>query len=119
MITQTDLTDNIQADIPELSGTLCEKDKTKNVYQVMYTLLDYTHAKIVEHNFNTVKKCLQLAEKLYEKGNGMVRNAVVNVFIYSFSKFLLHDEEDRKVLVGLIPVTLYTLYVKQMLHSNL
>jgi len=119
MITQTDLTENIQADIPELSNTLCEKAKGKNVYQVMYTLLDYTHSKIVEHNFNTVKKCLQLAEKLYEKGNGMVRNAVVNVFIYSFSKFLLHDEEDRKVLIGLIPASLYTLYVKQMLHSNL
>lgn len=119
MITQADLTVNIQKDIPELSKTLGTETKPKNVYQVMYTLLDYTHSKIAEHNFNTVKKCLKLAEKLYQKGNGMVRNAVVNVFIYSFSKFLLQAEEDRQVLIKLIPITLYTLYVKQMLHSSI
>lgn len=118
MIDQTELPIYMQRVIPELSGSL-NNENCKNVYNTVRLLSDYTSTNIVNQNFKNVKKCLAIAEKIYNKGNAAVKGAIENVYIYSFSHMLFKDEAKKRILLGLIPINLYTLYVKQMLNSHI
>jgi hypothetical protein len=118
MIDQTELPIYMQKVLPELSGSL-KGETCKNVYSTVRLLSDYTHDNIATQNFKNVKKCFVIAEKLYNKGNEAVKTAIENVYVYSFSHMLFIDEARKRILLGLIPITLYTLYVKQMLNSHI
>lgn len=118
MIDQTELPIYMQRVIPELSGPLNE-DNGKNVYNTVRLLSDYTSTNIVNQNFKNVKKCLSIAGKIYNKGNEAVKGAIENIYVYSFSHMLFSDEARKRILLGLIPVNLYTVYVKQMLNSHI
>ena len=65
-----------------------------------------------------VKRCFMLADKLYNKGNATVQNAVQNVFVYSFTNMLHAYPAEKKQLLSLIPVTLYSLYMGQVCHNG-
>jgi len=118
MIDQSELPAYMEKEIPELSIVL-EGENCKNVYSTVRLLSDYTQSNIVNQNFKNVKKCLSVVEKLYKKGNKAVKSAIENVYIYSFSNMLFKDEAKKRILIGLIPISLYTLYVKQMLNSHI
>jgi len=65
------------------------------------------------------QKCFTLAAKLYKKGNVAVKNAIENVYVYSFSHAFFHDEQKRKEVMEIIPLPLYELYKKQVINSHL
>ena len=73
----------------------------------------------LEHDFKMVEKCMNLVEKLYEKGNTLVRNAVENIFIFSFSTMLSRcNVVEWRIVQSYMPADLYSLYVKQILKSK-
>jgi len=119
MINQQELPVLIEQEIPELSNELVNRDKCANAYRTLHILRDYTREQVKNGDMNAVKRCFKLADKIYTKGNEAVKNAVENVYVYSFSNFLFHDDDRRKLFMRIVPLTLYTLYVKQMLHSHL
>lgn len=112
MINQYEACVYLQEALPEFKSAL---DVTKNnsPYTAMQTLADITVFEVKQHDFGMVKKCFDIAEKLYLRGNRAVKNAVENVFVYSSFTTMLHCPEKKQIL-PIIPITLYTLYVNQL-----
>jgi hypothetical protein len=82
-------------------------------------LTDYTKRMALEHNFKMVRKCMTLMGMLYEKGNTLTRNAVENIFIYSFSTMMCScNIVEWKVIRSTMPDALYNLYVQQVVKSK-
>jgi hypothetical protein len=118
VINQEEIAVYIEQEIPELRGII-EKSNCRNAYDVVKQLFTYTADQVVKHNIAAAKKCLSLAEQLHKKGNSVVKNAIENVYVYSFSSAFFHDEQKRKEMMQLVPVSLYQLYKKQVVNSHL
>ena len=61
------------------------------------------------------KKCLAVAEELFNKGNSEMKNAISNVYLYSVSHYL---ELNRYPVSKMLPVLLRKEYVKQINTSG-
>jgi hypothetical protein len=118
MISQQDISEYIEKEMPELSD-VCSKEKSRTVYDVVWHMLKYTKSQVIRHNLNAAKKCMVLAEKLYHKGNNAVKNAIENVFVYSFSHAFFHDADQMKEVLDIVPPSLYKLYRNQVINSHL
>ena len=105
-----------------ISGTLpqLKREFTPgcHVYDAVQVLTDYTKRMALQHNFKEVKVCMSLIEKLYGKGDTLVKNAVENIFVFSFSSMrLLCNIVEWRMVQSIMPSTLYTLYMQQVLRS--
>ena len=118
MLCKEDLPAYIEREMPELSGHV-NADGAKNVYDVVRHILKYTKSQVIRHNLVNAQKCMKLIEQLYFKGNNAIKNAVENVFVFSFTHAFFHDEEKMKEVMNVIPDALYKLYRKQLLSSHL
>ncbi len=118
MISQQDISEYVVTEMPELSD-VCSKEKSRTVYDVVRHMLKYTKSQVIKHNLNAAKKCMALAEQLYHKGNNAVKNAVENVFVYSFSHAFFHDADQMKEVLDIVPPSLYKLYRNQVINSHL
>jgi len=118
MLSPEELPEYINRSYPELSA-VCGKDNCNNIYDVVRQLLKYTSKQIRQHNTVAARKCLSLADNLHKKGNTAIRNAIENVFIYSFTHAFFTDEKQRQEILGIVPDSLYALYKKQVLYSHL
>ncbi len=118
MINQLEIPMYLEDALPEIAGELllCKKD---SAYKLMCTLSEFTEKNIEAHNYKVVKRCFQVADKLYAKGNGLVRNAVENVFVYAFSRLLCRNNKEIGLILGLIPGSLYSLYMHQVLKPGI
>lgn len=103
-----------------IAGRLPElKMKGNNIYQTMQALTDYTKRMAIEHNFKAVERCMSLVERIYDKGTALVRNAVENIFIFSFSSIrMLCNIVEWRMVQSYMPAGLYALYIRQVLRSN-
>ena len=117
MLSQQDLSEYLEKEMPELTG-MNNKDK-QSVYDIVRHMLKYTKSQVIRHNLNAAKKCMAVAEQVYYKGNNAIKNAIENVFVYSFSHAFFHDEEKRKEVIDIIPEFLYKLYKRQLVNSHL
>jgi hypothetical protein len=94
-------------------------DTRPSAYQAIQCLTDYTRRMAIEHDFNKVKNCLNFVQKIYTEGNAIVRNAVENIFIFSFSSLLANcNRVEWRIVQSYMPSDLYTLYVRQVLKSK-
>ena len=118
MIGPEELQALIEASIPELSGAI-RKQKCKDVYDVVRQMFSYTSSQVLKHNMDAAGKCFVLAAQLYKKGNTTIKNAIENVYVFSFSHAFFHDEQKRKEVMEIIPLPLYELYKRQVINSHL
>lgn len=118
MIEQQDLPAYIEQSIPELSG-ICKSEQCKTPYDIARQMIRYTSDQLKAKNVNAAKKCLTLAENLYNSGSNVIKNAIENVFVYSFSHAFLHEEQKRQNILSMLPHSLYTVYRKQVINSHL
>jgi len=118
MIDQQELPAYIGKSIPELSQTIEQQD-CQNVYDIVKEMITYTSTQVIHHNTAAAKKCLNLAEQLYKHGNTAIKNAIENVFVYSFSHSFFCDSGKQDDIMKIVPPALYDLYRKQVLNSHL
>ena len=104
--------------MPELAA-ICHQEKPRNVYDIVRQMLKYTKSQMIRHNVQAAQKCMKLAEQLYYKGNNAIKNAIENVYVYSFSHAFLSDSNMDKEIAQVIPASLYRLYKKQVINSHL
>jgi len=110
----------IEDELPEIGNELKTVAPSGNVFKILQCLAGYTRRMISMHNYGAVRRCFALAEKIYNHGNTIVRNAVENVFVYSFSSMLNRCEENEiPVVHAMMPVSLYSVYVRQVLKSGI
>lgn len=117
MINQVEIPMFLEEALPEMPYLPISGAKS-DAYGTISQLATFTDQQIGEYNFGTVKKCFAVAEKLYDKGNGAVRNAIQNVFVFSFTKMFRNCPENRNMVQGMIPMRLFTLYKGQLYHSG-
>ena len=86
---------------------------SSEMYEYINYFTNYTKNALEEHNFTRAKKCLVLAEKMYLKGDAMIRFLIENSFIYSFSSIMFDSGTEMFMLKSMLPDTLYQLYKKQ------
>jgi hypothetical protein len=87
-----------------------------NIHRRAQSLADLTKNILIQGDFKRAQKCFQLAEKILKQGNAEMRNAVVNVYLYSVTSFM----EVRCIKVsGLLGGELLTEYYKQVNTSGL
>jgi hypothetical protein len=114
MITQYEVPTYLTQILPAFACKPQIGSLSMNVYKEMQHFTDYTRTAIEEHNLILVKKCFRLADKLYGQGDAIVKNAIENIFVYSFSSFFSRKTVEKMILKSFIPATLYALYTKQL-----
>ncbi len=118
MINQLEVPMYVEEALPEMAADLLKAGNKNTPYEIMNSLTTFTNRNIQEHNYTTVKRCFVVADKLYSKGNGAVKNAVENVFMFSLTSMLMCNAVDKKKVLAIIPVTLYSLYMSQLYHGG-
>jgi hypothetical protein len=118
MINQLEIPMYLEDALPEICADLKARKKD-SAYNLMNILSAFTNKNIESRNYNVVKRCFLVADKLYSRGDTKVKNAVENVFVYAFSRLLCLNKNEKCVILGLIPGSLYTLYVHQVLKTGI
>lgn len=119
MFNQFEVPAYIAGNLPEMRTELALANASTSAYQSIRVLTDYTRRMALEHEFKTVEKCMSLVQKLYQKGNNIVRSAIENIFIYSFSTLMSHcNSVEWRIVQSYMPTELYSLYIQQVLKSK-
>lgn len=118
MITQYEVPDYLKAAMPQLAAQWQPARSGMAIYPCLQVFTDFTKKAIRRHNLDLVKKCCEFADRLYTNGDKVVRNAVENVFVYSFSAFLAGSRTEKLVIKSLIPASLYNVYLRQLMQSG-
>ncbi|TDH28770.1 hypothetical protein EXU57_01480 [Segetibacter sp. 3557_3] len=109
--------------LPKLPGFLPAantKVPNQSLYKSLACLVDYTKAKILAHDFPSVKQCFDVAEGIYEHGSPPEKNAVETIFVYAFSAFMHgYDDATEQQVQSLMPACLRSAYVRQILDSGI
>ena len=120
MISQYEVPVYLVNELPEIERDLKTCSPTLNIFKSIQCLANYTRSKLILHDLKAVKRCLAVADEVYVKGNSLVKMAIENVFVYSFSSFInLCSKDERKQLQAIMPLDLHTVYVQQVLTSGI
>ncbi len=90
--------------------------KKPNIYKQAHRFADVTKTLIMKGKMVRVKKCLQMAEEMFNKGSYETRNLISNVYLYSVSSFM---EMHHCRIKGLLPNALLNEYKHQINASGL
>ena len=91
------------------------KNQVTTVYKQAERFADITKKAIISGNINRAKKCLALAERLFETGSNETKNAISNVYVFSVSSFM---ELHHCTISNLFPKSLKAEYIKQINASG-
>lgn len=87
-----------------------------NSYTQAQRFADITKSFIISGNIRRAKRCVQVAEELFTKGNKEIQNAIANVYLFSLSSFMeIHHCNIRE----LFPKNLKNEYYKQINTSGI
>ena len=123
MMNQYEVPSYLQDTLPEMKEALVKKGVSSDLfdpYKSVQCLTDFTLKNAHEHNIKMLKRCFMAAERLYIRGNEMIKNAINNIFIYSFSTLFSECDSrlERIKIQSVMPSHLYSAYVQQVLKSN-
>jgi hypothetical protein len=85
-----------------------------SIYKDIQRFTDFTRQAVNRNNYTVAKRCFHLADTFYRQGDAIVRNAVENIFVYSFSSFIPQNGVEKLILKSFIPASLYALYSRQI-----
>jgi hypothetical protein len=105
----------VQTQLPDITYNA---NAGSDIYDTLQSVREYACEKAREHNYSLLLGCFELADSLYERGGNAVRCAVENVFVYSFSRMISMAPEDRLKIKSLMPVSLQSLYMNQVMHRG-
>ena len=91
------------------------KNQVTTVYKQAERFAEITKKAIISGNINRAKKCLALAERLFETGSNETKNAISNVYVFSVSSFM---ELRHCTISNLFPKSLKAEYIKQINASG-
>ena len=118
MITQYEVPTLLRDELPQIAGKIQSTNVMINVYNSVHSFTNYTKDAVQKHHYRIAKKCFKLAEKLYRNGDSIVKMAIENIFVYSFTSFMPNDRVEKRMVQSLIPASLNTIYQKQVTSCN-
>ncbi len=87
------------------------KVSENGIYRQAAFYADLTKHLIIHGQLLRVKRCLAVAEKIFSQGNAEMKNAVINVYMYSIISFL---EQQHCNIRNLLTGELKDAYIKQL-----
>lgn len=91
------------------------KDKSKqNIYTEIQRFADITKALIIQGNIGRAKRCLKVAEEIFNKGTVEIKNAMASIYVFSVSTFM---EIHHCNIKNLFPESLHNTYQKQIMAN--
>lgn len=91
------------------------KNQVTTVYKQAERFAEITKTAIITGNINRAKKCLAMAERLFETGSSETKKAISNVYVFSVSSFM---ELSHCSISNLFPKSLKAEYIKQINTSG-
>ena len=118
MINQFEVPACIEDTIPALKEELHQFPAVHHINETMGCFTKYTDKQLRAQNFPAAGKCLQLAGRLYERGNTVVKEAITRIFLPVLCRVPLADAVSRIRMYSLIPDSIYPLYIQYQLTGN-
>ena len=123
MMNQNEALFFLEDKLPEMKEDLARKSPKEGILPVFSSiqcLTDFMIRQVKTHNRQMLKRGFSVADKLYQRGNGNVKNAIEVVFIHSFSILFTTcaTRLERMQLQSLMPLHLYEVYVAQASRPN-
>ena len=87
------------------------KNQVNTIYRKAERFAEITKKAIISGNISRAKKCLAIAEQLFETGSSETKNAISNVYVFSVSSFM---ELRHCTVSNLFPKVLKAEYIKQI-----
>ncbi|WP_298739335.1 hypothetical protein [uncultured Chitinophaga sp.] len=115
MINQYEVPALIEDAIPELRKPLHRFPAVFHVYETMTCLSNYTRKQLEEQNYSVAGECLEVAGRLYDRGNEVVKGAIEQHFLPALSCLPVPDGAYRIKFYSLIPASLYTLFIQHQI----
>ena len=114
MISQLEGTKLIESEFPELNRLYKRNSFSTDIYKSVQRLLDFSKEAVLDYNLNLSRKCFDLADRLYNQGDWIIKNAIKRSFISSFSAFFQRGEVEKKRLKFFIPDDFYEIYLNEI-----
>ncbi len=118
MINQYEVPALIEDTLPQLGKALHQFPAIFHIYETLQCLNQFLLLQLRNKNYPLLGRSLGLAGKLYERGNPLVRKAVVDIIVPDLSRAHLPDNSTRIKLYSLIPANLYNQYMQHHLQLN-
>lgn len=110
----------IADEIPEIQKDIVRAPVFGSAYLSVKVLAGYTYRMLQDHQLRQVQRCMVLAEKIYNKGNQLVKTAIENVFIFSFSTLKLScTKQEWLEIQTKMPAVLFSLYIQQVMKPGI
>lgn len=115
MIDNLEMNRIIGKEIPQAAQEIAQYGLKKKPYLCMAILVNVTKEKLKTHDLKSVVSLLELVDRFYQKGTHLIKNAVENVFVFSFASFQKQcNVLEWKVIRTKMPVSIQELYVNQI-----
>jgi hypothetical protein len=118
MLSQANFSEAIERVIPALHQPLHTPACERSIYKQVDVLSHYVADAVCDNEIRSTRQALKLVDLLYEDGNSAIRSAIENVFVFSISGTLARLGANRERLLRLMPGTLFTIYINQVLHKG-
>ncbi|MBC7892816.1 MAG: hypothetical protein H7Y12_11420 [Sphingobacteriaceae bacterium] len=83
-------------------------------YRIVEQFVRYTTARIEEEAWSVVSTCLELADRLWQSGTRVVRNAIEAVYVHALSLFLDTHLAMYSRVNSLLPATLHQIWLQEI-----
>lgn len=118
MLNQYEVPAMLADELPDIKDSLKTPMIIGDILKTIQVFTDYTERMLQKHNIAVVAKCMSVADNIYTRGNAVVKNAIENIFVFSFSAMRSFcGKEEWKVVQAKTPVTLYSTYIRQVNQS--
>ncbi|RQO29871.1 hypothetical protein DBR32_14940 [Taibaiella sp. KBW10] len=117
---QYEVADEIATALPEVKAEVSKIIYLKNPFALIRVVTRHTQKMVEQHNELRIDQCLKLIDRIYAKGDLLVRNAIENIFIFSLDHIVAScNSRDKDRLLAKIPLKLHTAYVNQVYRSGI
>ena len=89
-----------------------DRQHTRQLYKSIQGFADSSLKLCEEEKFEKLKQFLKVALKLFKEGNAPVRNAIVNVYLFTLSRYMDEQPRGRKHIEPFLPQELRIEYGK-------
>ena len=116
---QYEVADAIAVEIPTIKDEIVKTIHRRNPFAIIRILTNYTKKMVEQHNLKMVERCIKIMDRFYTKGDLLIKNAIENIFVFSFDSILAPCDASEKIrLLAKVPVGLYSVYIKQVYKSG-
>jgi len=120
MLHENEVAPFIKASFPEMNITgAIIGNENKAAYNAISALSEFMKQKSGEHDEDSVKKAMKVAETIHMRGDARIKSGIENIFISSISAVMPYFSKSRQELQAIIPAHLLSIYKQQKLNSDL